>query len=79
MVTMATNFCLPAANTKSCYTAYAITMIILLVVYQIIDVFLFVIVKRAYEKYISEHPNAEADAATKDKYKIEMPAANNLA
>ena len=30
MVTMATNFCLPAANTKACYTAYAITMIVLL-------------------------------------------------
>ena len=35
--------------------------------------------KRAYEKYIAEHPGAETDQATKDKYKIEMPGVNNLA
>ena len=44
-----------------------------------IDVYLFVVVKRAYEKFRAEHPNAEADAATKDKYKVEMGATNNLA
>ena len=78
MITMATNFCMPAGNVKQCYAAYATTLIILLVIHQILDVILFIIVKRAYEKYNADHPNAEADAATKDKYKIEMPA-NNLA
>ena len=33
MITMATNFCLPAGNVKACYTAYAITMISLLVIH----------------------------------------------
>ncbi len=78
MITMATNFCMTSASAKSCYTGYAITLIVLLVIYQLIDVFLFIVVKRAYEKFSAEHPNAEADAATKDKYKIEMPT-NNLA
>ena len=72
MVTMVTNFCIPAGNFKSCCTAYAITLIILLALYQIVDVYLFIVVKRAYEKYIAENPNAEMAEATKDKYKVEM-------
>ena len=76
---MTTNFCLPAADTKSCYAGYATSLIILLVLHQILDVLMFLVVRRAYEKYSEEHPNTEGDnQATKDKYKIEM-GANNLA
>ena len=59
MITMVTNFCLIATNKKSCDTGYAISLIILLAVHQVIDVVLFLIVKKQYEQHATDHPNGE--------------------
>jgi len=83
-LTMVTNFCRVAGDSAECRKAYFLTMLILLVLYQGIDVVLYLVVKKAYEA----RDNTATETAVGGSKGVEMaknpygdgaPAAHNMA
>ena len=61
MISMAAVFCVDViVATGDCMTAYAVVITALLVIHQVIDVFLFLRVKKFYEAKVTELGGPEA-------------------